>query len=204
MSKQLLIENFTAAESRISESRDGHKNLFLAGRIMTAEERNLNGRVYPKKEIQSAVDKINGRIKLGESVLGELNHPDGLSINLANVSHVITEAFMDGNYAIGKCKVLNTPAGMIVQNLIEGGVRLGVSSRGTGDVNGSGIVEGFQFVAMDIVANPSGPGCYPDVVREAQETQKLLTLAEAVIHDKKAQKYFEAEISKFISAITGK
>lgn len=202
--KQLLIERFSPTEVNLVESRDAAKNLFLAGRMMAAEQKNLNQRVYPRTEIEKAVALINEKCKEGAFVMGELNHPDNLSIDLKNVSHIITEAWMDGDNAMGKCKVLNTPSGQIVKNLIEGGVRLGVSSRGTGNVTNEGMVEDFQFVTVDIVAQPSGPGCYPDVVREAVETPKIISLAEAVVHDPKAQKYFAEEIKKFIASITRK
>lgn len=202
MKQQLLIEYVDPSRAQLIESIDSNKNLYLSGRMMAAEQQNLNKRIYPKSEIERAVSQINERIKDGTFVCGELNHPDNLSIDLKNVSHIITEAWMDGNNAIGKCKVLNTPSGIIVQNLIEGGLKLGVSSRGTGNVNHQGIVEDFSFVTLDIVAQPSGPGCYPDVIRESMEQQKIMTLAEAVQHDQKAQKYLTAEISKFIQSIT--
>jgi hypothetical protein len=204
MSTQILIEHFSPAEAALVESRDAQKNLYLAGRMMAAEQENLNHRKYPKSEIDKAVAHINQKIKEGAFIMGELNHPDNLSIDLKNVSHIITEAWMDGNNAVGKCKILNTPSGLIVQSLIEGGVRPGVSSRGTGNVNSRGIVEDFAFVTLDIVAQPSGPGCYPDVVREAQGDKKIMTLAEAVVHDEKAQKYFKAEIKKFLESIMKK
>lgn len=204
MKQQLLIERFTPSEASLTESRDVEKNLYLTGRMMAAEQKNLNQRVYPRVEIERAVSMINEKCKEGSYVMGELNHPDNLSIDLKNVSHVITEAYMDGDNAIGKCKILNTPSGIIVKQLIDGGVKLGVSSRGTGNVTNEGIVEDFNFLTVDIVAQPSGPGCYPDVVREAQEDKKIVTLAEAVAVDPKAQKYFAAEIKKFISSITRK
>lgn len=204
MKQQLLIERFTPAEAALVESRDAEKNIYLAGRMMAAEQKNLNGRNYPHAEIARAVATINEKCKEGAYVMGELNHPDNLSIDLKNVSHIITEAYMDGNNAVGKCKILNTPSGLIVQNLIAGGVKLGVSSRGTGNVTNEGMVEDFNFVTVDIVAQPSGPGCYPDVVRESVENHKLRTLAEAVIEDQKAQKYFTAEIKKFIDSLTNK
>lgn len=205
MSKLIpLFEEFTPDQAQLVESRDAQKNLYLAGRMMAAEQENLNKRKYPLSEIARAVGLINQRIKEGQFIMGELNHPDNLSIDLKNVSHCITEAWMDGNNAVGKCKVLNTPSGQIVQSLIEGGLKLGVSSRGTGNVNHQGIVEDFSFVTLDIVAQPSGPGCYPDVVRESLENKKILSLAEAVVHDPKAQKYFKAEIQKFIANLTKK
>lgn len=202
MKQLLLVEHFTPAQAMLVESRDAGKNLYLAGKMMAAEEKNLNQRIYPLNEIQKAVEAINGRIKGQDFVMGELNHPDNLSIDLKNVSHIITEAWMDGPAAMGKCKILDTPSGMIVQNLISGGVKLGVSSRGTGNVGHNGIVEDFSFVTLDIVAQPSGPGCYPDVIRESVENPKIMTLAEAVTHDPKAQKYLQVEIAKFLQSLT--
>lgn len=204
MAQQLLIERFTPAQAALVESRDAERNLFLSGRMMASEQLNLNQRVYPRNEIERAVALINTRCTEGAFVMGELNHPDNLSIDLKNVSHIITEAYMDGDNAMGRCKILNTPSGMIVRQLIEGGVKLGVSSRGTGNVTNEGRVEDFNFVTVDIVAQPSGPGCYPDVVRESVENTKIMTLAEAVTQDPKAQKYFAAEIKKFIESITKK
>lgn len=202
MKQLILIEHFTPAEAALVESRDTQKNLYLSGRMMAAEQKNLNQRIYPRGEIERAVTFINERAKATEYVAGELNHPDNLSIDLKNVSHIITEAYMDGDNAYGKCKILNTPSGRIVQELIAGGLRPGVSSRGTGNVTTEGIVEDFAFVTLDIVAQPSGPGCYPDAIRESQEHTKIITLAEAVIHDPKAQKYFKAEIQKFMETLT--
>lgn len=202
MKQQILIERFTPNEAQLVESRDAEKNLYLSGRMMAAEQKNLNQRVYPLAEIAKAVSEINQKIKEGAFVMGELNHPDNLSIDLKNVSHIITEAWMDGPNAVGKCKILNTPSGQIVQQLINGGVKLGVSSRGTGNVTQEGMVEDFAFVTLDIVAQPSGPGCYPDVVRESVENPRIMTLAEAVVNDPKAQKYFKAEVQKFIETLT--
>ena len=202
MKTQLLVEQLSPAEASLIESQDGAKNLFLSGRFMTGGEKNGNGRIYPVDEIARVVEGAMSKIKNGESILGELNHPDNLSIDLANVSHVITELKMDGNYAVGKAKILNTPSGNIARGLLEGGVRLGVSSRGTGNVV-EGNVSDFNLVTVDIVATPSGPGCYPDMVRESMGDTKIISLAEAVVHDPKAQKYFKEEMQKFIAKITG-
>jgi hypothetical protein len=201
MKQQVLIEHFSPAEAQLIESKDVEKNIFLSGRMMAAEQQNLNKRIYPRAQIESAVSLIKQKITEGSYIMGELNHPDNLSIDLKNVSHIITEAWMDGNNAMGKCKLLNTPSGQIAKNLIEGGVKLGVSSRGTGNVTNEGIVEDFSFVTIDIVASPSGPGCFPDVVRESIENQKIMSLAEAVVNDTKAQKYLKAEIQKFLSSL---
>jgi Kyanoviridae head maturation protease len=205
MSKLIpLYEYFNPSEAQLVESRDALKNLYLSGRMMAGEAKNLNNRSYPVTEIAKAVALINSRIKEGAFIAGELNHPDNLSIDLKNVSHIITEAWMDGNNAVGKCRILNTPSGQIVQSLTEGGMKLGVSSRGTGNVNHNGIVEDFSFVTLDIVAQPSGPGCYPDVVREGLEQPKIRTLAEMAVDDSKAQKYLTREVFKFIAQLTKK
>lgn len=201
MNHQLLIEHIAASSAQLVESKDLEKNLYLSGRIMAAEQKNLNQRIYPRAEVEKAVAFIVEKAKQGTAVMGELNHPDNLSVDLKNVSHIITEAWMDGDNAMGKCKILNTPSGQIVKQLIEGGVKLGVSSRGTGSVTNEGFVEDFAFVTCDIVASPSGPGCYPDVVRESVENKKILSLAEAVTTDPKAQKYLKAEIQKFLESL---
>ena len=168
---------------------------------MQSQVVNGNGRKYRLDELSNAVENIGKRIKEGHFICGELNHPSDLNINLANVSHAIVEARMDGNNAIGKMKLLNTPSGNIAKALIEGGIRLGVSSRGTGNVNEGGDVSDFAFVTVDIVSQPSATDAYPNVIREALENKKVLTLAEAVVHDKKAQSYFKKEIEKLISSI---
>jgi hypothetical protein len=163
---QLLKEYLDPSVANLTESKRVGGDLYLSGIMMQAALKNGNGRVYPVNEIQRAVEECQGRIKAGNFIMGELNHPDTLTINLANVSHAITEIAMDGNNAVGKMKLLNTPAGNIAKGIIEGGVRLGVSSRGTGNVNEGGDVSDFSFVTMDIVSQPSAPDAYPNVVAE--------------------------------------
>lgn len=200
--RQLLIEQLSGAEANIiAEAVQDGKTLYLAGRIMAGESANLNKRIYPRSEIEKAVARINEKAKAKEFVAGELNHPEGLTIDLKNVSHIITEAWMEGDNAMGKCKILNTPSGMIVQALVEGGLRPGVSSRGTGSVTNEGVVSDFDFVTLDIVAQPSGPGCTPNAIRESVENNKIMTLAEAIVHDKAAQKYLKIEIQKFLESL---
>ncbi len=177
------------------------KDFYLSGIMMQAELENGNKRRYPLSEISGAVKFIQNRVNDGFLVLGELNHPDVLTIDLKNVSHSIVEASMRNNDAVGKMKLLNTPSGNIARGLIEGGIRLGVSSRGTGNVNESGEVSGFNFVTMDIVYQPSAPDAYPDVIQEAYGSKKVMTLAEAMVHDQKAQKYFKKAISDFIVSL---
>lgn len=197
---QLLQETLTPFAAAITEMRQG-QNMYLKGIMMQAELKNGNGRVYPLAEISKAVEEAQKRIKDGFSICGELNHPDTLSINLDRVSHIITEVSMDGNNAVGKMKLLNTPCGNIVKALIEGGARIGVSSRGTGNVNESGQVGDFVFTTVDIVSTPSAPDAYPSAVMEALGSKKVMSLAEAVVHDKKAQAYLKKEILGLLEAI---
>lgn len=202
MKSQLLIEQLTASEAMLTEMQDIGKNTYLNGILMQADVINGNKRKYPLNEIARAVTSIQARIDEGHYICGELNHPDSLSINLANVSHAITEIRMDGSNAVGKCKLLNTPMGNIAKGLLEGGIKLGVSSRGTGNVTNEGCVSDFNFVTVDIVATPSAPDAYPHVIRESMENKKILTLAEAVVHDPIAQRHLQKEIFKFIEAIS--
>lgn len=202
MKIQLLTEHLSPVTAALREMQTPSGDMYLNGIMMQAELVNGNGRSYPLAEISKAVDEAAKRIKEGHSIMGELNHPDVLSINLANVSHAITEVRMEGNNAVGKMKILNTPSGNIAKALIQGGIRLGVSSRGTGNVNESGKVADFSFVTVDIVSQPSAPDAYPNVVQEAMNNQKVVSLAEAMIHDPKAQGYFKKEMKAFLESLT--
>lgn len=200
MKKVFLQEDLAPQAASLCEMRQG-QNMYLKGIMMQAEIKNGNGRVYPISEISKAVEDAQQRIKNGFSICGELNHPDTLSINLDRVSHIITEVSMDGNNAIGKMKLLNTPCGNIAKALIEGGARIGVSSRGTGNVNEAGGVSDFAFTTVDIVSTPSAPDAFPSAVMEALGSKKVMSLAEAVVHDKKAQTYLKKEIMGLLDAI---
>ena len=178
------------------------KNLYMKGIFIEGDVRNQNNRIYTKEEIHSAVKAINEKIKGGYSVLGEADHPDDLNINLDRVSHMITEMDTDGANGIGKLKLLPTPMGNICKTLIESGCHLGVSSRGSGNVNDSGIVKDFEIITVDIVANPSAPSAYPDPIYERVMNHKrgnvLMDVAEATRHDKGAQRYLQEEVTNFI------
>lgn len=207
MSKKdlILIEEINPSQADlIVEEHANSKSSFLSGIFMQADLVNGNGRCYPLNEIKCAVDGINKRVKEGYTVYGELNHPDNLSIDLNNVSHIITEMWMEGNNAMGKARIIeNHPKGQIVKAILEAGGKLGVSSRGSGNVN-EGKVSGFSLVTVDVVATPSAPDAYPGHVMESlTENRKIMTLAEAVIHDQKAQKYFKEELAKFFEIMTG-
>lgn len=203
MKYSLLVEELMPTECNIIEESTGDgKDTWLSGIFMQSEIRNRNNRVYPLTEIKAAVDLAAQRIKETNGIFGELDHPQSLTINLDRISHVITELRMEHNNAYGKAKLLNTPMGLIAKELVKSGVRLGVSSRGAGAVNEGGGVTGFNFITVDIVAQPSAPSAYPSTVYESLEMAKnghhIMNLAEAVRHDQSAQKYFKEEITKWI------
>ena len=185
------------------QEADGGKSLYMKGIFIEGDVQNQNGRVYPKDEIHNAVRAINEKIQKGFSVLGEADHPDDLNINLDRVSHVITEMSIDGSNGLGKLKILPTPMGNICKTLLESGVKLGVSSRGSGNVNESGKVKDFEIITVDIVANPSAPDAYPDPIYERIMNHRrgnvLMDVASAVKHDDRAQRYLQEEVTKFIT-----
>lgn len=201
MSQIILTEHLTADEANLVESVATDKNYYLNGIMMQAEIQNGNKRKYKLDELAKVVEDCTQKIKSGDLILGELNHPSDLQINLDRVSHAITEMRLDGNNVVGKMKLLNTPTGNIARAILEGGVRLGVSSRGSGSVDSTGTVNGFNFLTVDIVHTPSAPNARPSLVYESLENQKIVTLAEAVVHDDVAQKYLRAEIKKFLRSI---
>lgn len=205
MDTKLLHEELFADANLVIEEGANGKDLYLVGTMMQGGIKNRNGRNYTVEDISKAVNMINEKLKNGESVMGELDHPQSLTVNLDRVSHVITEAKMDGNNAIGKMKILDTPMGNIAKTLIKSGVQLGVSSRGTGAVGQDGGVKNFMFTTVDIVATPSAPGAYPQGVMEALEIatngNQIIELSEAVAHDAKAQEYFKKELLDFIKSL---
>ena len=186
---------------KLMESEDG-KDLFMSGLFIQGETKNHNGRVYPKEEIQRAVDTVRGRLSKGETVMGELDHPEELQINLDRVSHIITDMHCDGSDGIGKLKIIETPMGNIAKALLKSGAKLGVSSRGSGNVNESGKVSEFEIVTVDIVAQPSAPDAYPKTIYESLYNMKggdsIHRIASAVTHDKSAEKHLMNAMSKFI------
>jgi len=189
---------------KLMESEDG-KDLFMAGLFIQGDVQNQNGRVYPKGEIQRAVESVRTRLSKGETVLGELDHPEELQINLDRVSHIITEMQCDGSNGIGKLKIIDTPMGNIARSLLKAGAKLGVSSRGSGNVNESGRVSEFDIVTVDIVAQPSAPDAYPKTIYESLFNMRggavIYGTASAATHDKSAEKYLMNEIKKFIGEL---
>jgi len=204
MNSVLLIEELSPTEGHVmTESTKDGKNCYLSGIFMQGGIKNRNNRVYPVTEIATAVENAQRAIKEANGIFGELDHPQTLTINLDRISHAITDLHMDGNNAVGKAKILDTPMGNIAKSLIESGVRLGVSSRGAGTVCESGDVSGFNFVTVDIVATPSAPGAIPNTIYESIDGYKkgnqIISLAEAAREDPRAQEYLKKEILKFLN-----
>ena len=191
----------------IVESANEGKDLYMKGIMIQGGVRNANQRVYPVNEIGRAVKTLSEQIEGGYSVLGEVDHPEGLNINLDRVSHMISETWMEGDNGYGKLKILPTPMGQLVKTMLENGVKLGVSSRGSGNVSedGSGNVSDFEIITVDVVAQPSAPGAYPTAIYEhlmnARGGMKAYELAQATKHDPKAQKYLKESLVNIISRL---
>lgn len=198
---EMLLPN---EANMIFEASQTTKDMWLKGIFMQAELRNRNQRVYPLSELTNAVAALNAQIKAGGGVLGENGHPDNLTIDMMRASHVITECYMDGNNAIGKCKLIDTPAGNIAKVVYREGVRPAVSSRGAGNVDSEGIVEGFSLLTVDLVTQNSAPGANPDLIYEAMQSKKVMTLEECMRHDPAAQKYFVESVKELLAKILKK
>lgn len=158
----------------ITEESNGAKSHYIKGVFMQAEQKNRNGRVYPKAILKNQVDKYIKDYVDQNRAFGELGHPDGPIVNLERVSHMIKELKEDGNNYIGKAKIMDTPYGKIVKNLIEEGAKLGVSSRGMGslkNIGGTNIVQKdfYLATAADIVADPSAPEAFVEGIMEGKE-----------------------------------
>lgn len=200
--REVILPTHASVTTESVEERDGSKSLYMEGIFIQGGVKNQNSRVYPVSEISNAVQTLQEKIKNGFTVLGEADHPDDLNINLDRVSHMITNMSMKGNDGIGKLKMLPTPMGNICKTLLESGVRLGVSSRGSGNVDGNGNVSDFEIITVDIVANPSAPEAYPDPIYEQimnhRRGSKIWDVANAVRYDTKAQKHLQNEVLNFI------
>jgi len=202
--------SFTQARAQVllEEAADGSgtKTMKLKGICIEGGVRNANERVYPVNEIAKAVDTINEQIKTGHSVLGEVDHPDDLKINLDRVSHMIENMWMDGPAGMGTLKILPTPMGELVKTMLQSGVKLGVSSRGSGNVNdANGHVSDFEIVTVDVVAQPSAPNAYPTAIYEGLLNhaggQRLLEMFKDPSKSSKAQSYVKSEVMRFIRGL---
>ena len=154
----------------VEKNEKGEKSFFIEGVFAQAEQKNRNGRIYPKKTMQSAVDKYVEEQVSKNRAVGELNHPEGPTVNLDKVSHLITDLHFEGNDVIGKASILDTPMGKIVKGLLSGGVNLGVSTRGMGSLvqrgGASYVGEDFVLSTIDIVQDPSAPGAFVNGIME--------------------------------------
>ena len=198
-----LKENLTFDAARMVVEGVEGKDLYMKGICIQGGVRNANERVYPVNEIERAVKTLNEQISSGNSVLGEVDHPDDLKINLDRVSHMITEMWMDGPNGFGKLKILPTPMGQLVKTMLESGVKLGVSSRGSGNVNeANGHVSDFEIVTVDVVAQPSAPNAYPKAIYEGlmnmKHGHKIFEMAKEAGGDNKVQRYLKGEVIKLI------
>jgi len=170
---KLITEHIDENLNYLVEEKDGKKNTFIEGVFMQAEKMNRNKRIYPKEVLAEATAKyVKEQVKTGRAV-GELDHPEGPQINLDKVSHKITELKFEGNNVVGKALILDTPMGKIVKGLINGGVKLGVSSRGMGTVEQKDgktyVKDDYMLSTVDIVQDPSAPAAFVDGIMEGVE-----------------------------------
>lgn len=170
---KLITEHLEKIEYITEAKENGEKDVYIEGIFMQAEKQNRNNRIYPKEVLKGATDKyVKEQVKTGRAV-GELNHPEGPQINLDKVSHRITELKFKGNDVVGKALILDTPMGKIVKGLVEGGCKLGVSSRGMGTVEQKEgktyVKDDFVLATVDIVQDPSAPSAFVEGIMEGVE-----------------------------------
>jgi hypothetical protein len=209
MASLYLRENLTFDQAKVtleSQGEGDNKSLYLKGICIQGGVKNANQRIYPVSEIGNAVKTLKDQIDGGYSVLGEVDHPDDLKVNLDRVSHMITDMWMDGPNGYGKMKILPTPMGNLVKTMLESGVKLGVSSRGSGNVNeGDGHVSDFEIITVDVVAQPSAPGAYPTPIYEhimnTRGGYSAMRSVHEISNDQKAQKYLKEQILRVIKGL---
>ena len=205
--RPILVENLTFDQAQVKmEVANEGKDLYMKGLFIEGDKKNHNGRIYGREQIASAVHQINEQIKNGYSVLGEVDHPTNLRINLDRVSHMIEDMWMDGSKGCGKLKILPTPMGNLVKEMLNAGVKLGVSSRGSGNVNeSSGTVSDFEIVTVDIVAQPSAPNAYPTAVYESLMNMygghRILSMAGEMETDPKVRKHVTEAVKRLINEL---
>jgi hypothetical protein len=204
--EHLTFDRANIVVESVNEQGSELKTLYMKGIFIQGGVKNANERVYPVSEINAAVDTLNKQIQEGYSVLGEVDHPDDLKINLDRVSHMITSMWMDGPNGFGKLKILPTPMGQLVKTMLESGVKLGVSSRGSGNVSDlDGKVSDFEIITVDIVAQPSAPNAYPKAIYESlmnmKHGHKVLEIARDARGNKKVQNYLGEEVKRLIKEL---
>lgn len=183
----------------------GVKDCYLKGIMIQADTRNLNERVYPLHEIQGAVLRMKEKLAQGKSILCECDHPETLTINLDRVAGMITDVWMEGNNGYGVIKLFPNPMGSNLRIMLESGAKLGVSSRGSGNVDHDGIVSDFEIVTVDIVAEPSAPDAYPEVVFESlyKPTGHIMGESKSPKQNNKANNSLENQILGFFKDLKG-
>ena len=209
MASLYLREHLTFDQAKVTLESSGEgdkKSLYLKGICIQGGVKNANQRIYPVSEIGNAVSTLKDQIDGGYSVLGEVDHPDDLKVNLDRVSHMITDMWMDGPNGYGKMKILPTPMGNLVKTMLESGVKLGVSSRGSGNVNeGDGHVSDFEIITVDVVAQPSAPGAYPTPIYEhimnTRGGYSAMRSVHEISNDQKAQKYLKEAMLRVIKGL---
>ena len=213
---KLITEAIEKAEY-IVEEKNGKKDYKIRGIFLQSEIKNRNGRVYPKETLAKEVSRYNREFVEQKRAFGELGHPDGPTVNLERVSHMITNLYPDGNNFIGEAKIMDTPYGKIVKNLIDEGAKLGVSSRGMGSLQrgrGGEAMVGKDFylaTAADIVADPSAPDAFVEGIMEGKEgvwengviKQKEIEEYKEYIQEAKRLKVAEAKAEVFKSFLKG-
>ena len=201
---QVLSERLTFDQAQVVvETSNEGKDLYMKGICIQGNVKNANQRVYPTSEISKAVQKVSEQVAGGSSVLGEVDHPEALKINLDRVSHMITSMWMEGHNGYGKLKILPTPMGKLVETMLQSGVKLGVSSRGSGNVDeASGNVSEFDIITVDVVAQPSAPNAYPTPIYEGllnmRHGHKLMGIAKAAREDSRVQKHLKEGVISLI------
>lgn len=211
MKKPLLQEVLSQRQANLvvesDQSADGEKKYHMEGIFIQGNQKNHNGRVYPDREIGNAVKEIQSKIDSGFTVTGELDHPESLTINLDRISHVIDRMWMKESNGMGRLTILPTPCGDIAAALLKSGVKLGVSSRGSGNVNeATGSVSDFEIITVDIVMQPSAPDAYPTPIYESifgsRTGQQTLDVFKANRDgDRTASKYIESQMTSFIKSL---
>jgi len=171
---KLISESIEDIEYITEDDEEGKKNYRIRGVFLQAEVKNRNGRIYPMSVLEKEVSRYNKEYVQKNRAFGELGHPDGPTVNLERVSHMITKLHPDGKNFIGEAKILDTPYGKIVKNLINEGAKLGVSSRGMGSLEprrGAQVVKDdfYLATAADIVADPSAPNAFVEGIMEGKE-----------------------------------
>jgi hypothetical protein len=203
--RQMLVEYITSMNKPLSNEMDNEgKKLWLKGTAVQGDVVNANERLYPRDEIANAVNTIMKRISEHGPVAGELDHPEGLIISGQNVSHAIHSMRMEGSDGYAEMLVINEGNGKIVRGMIEAGIALGVSSRGSGSVDSKGRVSDFEIVSIDIVTTPSAPNAYPKPVFESLRNNKIgreLQYISEIRDDKASQKYFSKCLNDFLMNI---